>query len=281
MKIQKEIFSDSLQESFKVQENDFTRIRKQSFSTTLLFMINFLNKSLSIEIENFVGYLKKECGYFDFKSFTKSAFVQYRKKIKPTVFKKLSSILVDEFYMNNEPAIRLWNGFRVLSVDGSSITLPITRELKKIYGETKNQTKTSIVQARASVLYDVLNQYVLDGILSPKDIGERALALQHLCYSKEKDLIIYDRGYPAYDFIYEHCKRNVAYLMRCKVSFSAVTKTFIDSGKTSQIVEIYPGKNVPISEKHYEKDTPIKVRLLRIELPNAEVELPGQKHLKS
>jgi len=236
-------------------------------------MINFLNKSLSIEIENFVSHLKKECGLSGFKSFTKSAFVQYRKKIQPAVFKKLSSILIDEFYTDNDVAIKLWNGFRVLSVDGSSITLPITKELRTFYGETKNQTKTSIVQARASVLYDVLNQYVLDGILSPKDIGERALALQHLCYSKTKDLIIYDRGYPAYDFIYEHCKRNIDYLMRCKVSFSGVTKTFIESGKTSQIVEIHPGKNVSIVEKQYDKDTAIKVRLLRIELPSGEVEL--------
>ncbi len=236
-------------------------------------MINFLNKSLSIEIENFVDHLKKECGLSSFKSFTKSAFVQYRKKIKPAVFKKLSSILIDEFYTDNDCAIKLCNGFRVLSVDGSSITLPITKELKRIYGETKNQTKTSLVQARASVLYNVLNHYVLDGILSPKDIGERTLALQHLCCSKTKDLIIYDRGYPAYDFIYEHCKKNVDYLMRVKVSFSAVTKAFMESDKTSQIVEIYPGKNVNISEKDYHKDTAIKVRLIRVKLPSGETEL--------
>lgn len=236
-------------------------------------MINFLNKSLSIEIDNFTDYLKKECGLSSFTSFTKSAFVQYRRKIKPGVFKKLSSILIDEFYTDNDDAIKRWNGFRVLSVDGSSITLPFTKELKKIYGEAKNQTNTSIVQARASVLYDVLNNYVLDGVLSSKDIGERVLALQHLSYSKKKDLIIYDRGYPGYDFIYEHCNRNIEYLMRCKVSFSGVTKAFIDSGKTSQIVEIYPGKNVNIAEKHYNKDTPIRVRLLRIELPSGEIEL--------
>ncbi|MEW7277567.1 transposase [Aquimarina sp. 2201CG1-2-11] len=180
----------------------------------------------------------------------------------------VNAILIDEFYTDNDCAIKLWSGFRVLSVDRSSITLPITKELKRIYGETKNQTNTIIVQARASVLYDVLNHYVLDGILSPKDIGERALALGNLSNCKEKDLIIYDRGYPAYDFIYEHCSRGLEYLMRCKVSFSGVTKAFIDSGKISQIVELYPGKNVPVTEKQYDRDTPIKVRLLRIELPS-------------
>ena len=235
--------------------------------------MNFLTKSLSIEIENFVSILKRDCGLIGFKSFTKSAFVQCRKKIQPEVFKKLSSMLVDEFYTDNQLGVKLWNGFRVLAVDGSSVTLPFTEELKKIYGLTKNQTKTGVVQARVSVLYDVLNNYVLDSQLSPKAIGERALGLLHLENSKKNDLIIYDRGYPSYDFINTHLIKNIDYLMRAKVSFSGVTKTFIASNKTSQIVEIFPGKNVSISDKQYDKSTPIKVRLIRIDLPSAETEL--------
>jgi hypothetical protein len=236
-------------------------------------MMNFIRKSLSIEIENFVSHLKHDCGLMNLKSFTKSAFVQYRKKIQPEVFKKLSTMLTDQFYTNNELGVKLWNGFRVLAVDGSSVTLPFTKELKKIYGLTKNQTNTGVVQARVSVLYDVLNKYVLDSQLSSKDIGERALGLLHLTKSKVRDFIIYDRGYPAYDFIHEHNQRSIAYLMRVKVSFSAVTRAFIESGKTSQIVEIYPGKNVLVSQKEYNRDTPIQVRLIRINLPSGEAEL--------
>jgi hypothetical protein len=134
--------------------------------------MNLLSKSLSIEIENFVDHLKRDCGFKTFSSFTKSAFVQCRKKINPEVFIKLSSVLVDEFYTDNVSAIKLWKGFRVLAVDGSSITLAFTEELKKIYGVTKNQTATTVIQARASVLYDVLNNYVLDSTLSPIHIGE-------------------------------------------------------------------------------------------------------------
>jgi len=271
--LSKEIFSSSLQNSFKVGENDFTRTRKQSFSTTLLFMMNFLTKSLSIEIENFVSIIKRDCGITGFKSFTKSAFVQYRKKIQPEVFKKLSDILIDEFYTDNELGIKLWNGFRILAIDGSSVTLPFTKKLKKIYGLTKNQTHIGVVQARASVLYDVLNKYVLDSQLTPKSIGERALGLLHLVKCKVGDLIIYDRGYPSYDFINTHCSKNIDYLMRVKVSFSGVTKTFIASNKRSQIVEIYPGKNADISQKKYGRNTPIKVRLLRVDLPCGETEL--------
>jgi len=235
--------------------------------------MNFLTKSLPIEIENFVSHLKQSCGLIHFKSFTKSAFVQCRKKIQPEVFKKLSGMLIDEFYTENELGIKLWNGFRVLAVDGSSITLPFTKELKKIYGLTKNQTNTGVVQARVSVLYDVLNKYVLDSQLSPKSVGERALGLLHIEKSRTNDLIIYDRGYPSYDFINTHLTKSIDYLMRVKVSFSGVTKSFIASNKRSQIVEIYPGKNVDISDKQYDKNTPIKVRLLRVDLPCGETEL--------
>jgi len=236
-------------------------------------MMNFLTRSLSIEIENFVNHLKKDCGLVGFKSFTKSAFVQCRKKIQPEVFKKLSSMLVDEFYTDNELAIKLWHGFRLLAVDGSTVTLPYTKELKKTYGITKNQTNTGVVQARVSVLYDVLNRYVLDSQLSSKKIGERVLALLHLGKSKGQDLIIYDRGYPSYDLINTLYRKNIDYLMRAKIGFSSLTKAFISNGKTSQIVEIYPGKNVDTSNKEYDKNTSIKVRLIRVNLPNGETEL--------
>jgi len=86
-------------------------------------------------------------------------------------------------------------------------------------------------------------------------------------------MVIYDRGYPGYDFIHQHCQRKLDFLMRVKVSFSTVTKAFMQSKKTSQIVEIYPGKNVNISEKAYHRDTAIKVRLIRVELPSGETEL--------
>ena len=141
-------------------------------------MMNFLKKSLSLEIENFTSLFKTG----KVAKFTKSAFVQARKKVKPAVFERLSRLLVNEFYTDNELAIKLWKGYRLLAVDGSRVTLPITKELETIYGKTKNHTTTTIVQARCSVMYDVLNNYVLEGTLAPLKQGERELALPHLLH---------------------------------------------------------------------------------------------------
>jgi len=240
-------------------------------------MLNFLRKSLSLEIANFWSFLQLSPS----KKFTKSAFVQARKKIKPEVFKHLSTTLIKEFYTDNDVAIKKWKGFRILAVDGSRITLPITKELKQIYGETKNQTATSIVQARCSILYDIENNYVLDGKLAPLKQGERALALSHLSFCQKGDVLIYDRGYPSYDFIHQHIKNDLDYLMRVKVSFSQLTIDFEKSKKRTKIVSIYPGKNTKSSGKGYHKDTPIQLRLVRVELPKGQVEILMTSLLKS
>ncbi|MEW4925792.1 IS4 family transposase [Algibacter sp. 2305UL17-15] len=268
-KLKVELFSESLKHKFRVSKNDFTRTRKQQFSCILLFMLNMLRKSLSLEIENFVSFLKLKTH----QKFTKSAFVQARMKISPEVFEHLSQTLTNEFYTDNQLGVKLWKGFRLLAVDGSRITLPITKELKQTYGETKNNTKTTLVQARCSVLYDIENNYVLDGTLAPLKKGERELAISHLSNCKKGDLLIYDRGYPSYDFIHQHIERNLDYLIRVKISFSQLIIDFEKSKKRSLIVDIYPGKNTKLSDKTYDKNTPIQLRLIRVELAKGQVEV--------
>ncbi|MFD2730814.1 IS4 family transposase [Pedobacter alpinus] len=267
------IFSGDLAQRFKMEEQNFTRNRKQPFSATLLFMINLLRTSLAIEIDGFVRYLNERFTSQNTPSFTSSAFVQNRKKIKPTVFKHLSSVIIENYYTADNESLILSNGFRILAVDGSRITLPMTLELKACYGVTKNQSEVEIVQARSSVLYDVLNGVTLDAVLENLSIGERELALRHATQWKKNDLIIYDRGYPSYDFVNEHIKQHIDCLIRVKVSYSLVVATFVRGGKKSIITEIYPKEKQSFEGKDYNKNTGLKVRLLRIELPSGEIEV--------
>jgi len=258
---------------FKVSENNFTRKRKQTFSTSLVFMMNFIKKSLSIEIENFVSFIKTSIGKHHIDGYTKSAFVQCRKKIRPEVFKHLSNRLIEEFYTDNDASVKLWKGLRLLAVDGSRLTLPNTKELELIYGRTKNQSQSGVVQARVSVLYDILNKFVLDGSISPLEIGEHTLALGHLESAKPNDLVIYDRGYPSFNLIYEHYKRNIDFLIRAKIDFNNTTRLFYESGAKSEIVNMYPGKNTKLSDKPFDKDTCREVRLVRVDLPSGITEI--------
>lgn len=272
-KLREEIFSKEIISDYRVNKQDFTRKRKQPFDQVLLFMLNLLRKSMVIEINNFLEYLNSKLDFQKVESFTSSAFVQKRKKIKPEVFNYLSSVITDNYYVQGNENIKRFKNFRVLAVDGSKITLPSTEELKMFFGETKNQTNTSIVQARSSVLYDVLNRLVLDSVLENIKTGERELALRHKPHWEENDLIIYDRGYPSYDFKYEHVKEGIDYLVRVQRNHSKLVSSFILSKKRTLIAEIFPQEKHLFAGKDYDKTTSVKVRLVRVDLPGGEIEI--------
>jgi hypothetical protein len=268
------LFLEALKINYKIKESDFTRNRKQSFAGTILFMVNRITKSLAIEIENFVAYCNENCLDADFQPlFTKSAFVQYRKKINHKVFKRLSSALLDEFYTDNDEAVKLWKGHRLLAVDGSRLTLPQNNELLKYFGETINQNSTCVIQGRVSVLYDVLNNYALYSTLSPLVIGENKLAIEHLKCCKKNDLIIFDRGYPGFPLIYQLNKKKIDFVIRAKQSFSKITKSFSESEATSLLIEIYPGQNKNFINLPFTKKAKMLIRLVKATLDSGEHEI--------
>jgi hypothetical protein len=242
-------------------------------------MINFLTKSLSIEIVNFLSFLKRKD--IDYATFSKSAFVQARKKIQPEVFKHLNQRIVEEFYTDNSGVSKQFGDLRILAMDGSRLTLPFTKELENIYGQTKNQTNTHIVQARACVLYDLLNKICINGVLSSIDIDERTQAKQLLEHCQPNDLIIYDRGYPSFGLMYEHNQKNLHFLIRMPLDFSQVVKDFVSSGKNSQIVEIKPGQKKSFENKPYNKSTTLNIRLVRIVLHSGAIEVLATSLLDS
>jgi hypothetical protein len=271
--LRKVIFSEEIISNYKMNEQDFTRKRKQPFGQVLLFMVNLLRKSMVVEIDIFLQHLNLKLDCCSVKNFTSSAFVQKRKKIKPQVFNYLSSIITDSYYVESNQNVKRFKGFRILAVDGTKITLPLTQELKLFYGESKNQTNTSIVQAMSSVLYDVLNHLALNSVLENIKTGERELALKHKSHWRKNDLIIYDRGYPSYDFKYEHIRAGIDYLIRVPKKQSKIVESFILSKKKTLIVDVFPQKKHVFSGKDYDKTTGLKVRLVRVELPSGEIEI--------
>lgn len=270
--MREELLSQDLAAKFKMKKQDFTRNRKQPFLSTLLFMINLLRKTLAVEIDGFIRHLNDRMS-ISISYFTSSAFIQNRKKINPEVFKHLTSVIIKNFYTPDNDDLKLLCGLRVLACDGSIITLPFTKELKERYGVVKNVSTLNIVQAKVSVLYDVLNKLVLDVDLDKSRAPERDLALQHKPCWQPKDLIIYDRGYPSFDFIYEHVSHKVDCLIRAKPTHSYVVKDFVASGKKSLITLIKPERDGPFKGKGYNRKSTIQVRLTRVDLPSGEIEI--------
>jgi hypothetical protein len=234
-------------------------------------MISLVKKSLQLELHTFMQIASKK-----HKSISNSAFNQARMKIKPELFKHFVTSLNKQFYTDNDERIILWNNFRLLGCDSSTLTLPITQELTKKYKHFFNQYTTGVLIARTSILYDLENGMVLNGILAPYSKGERQLAIsqiKELKKSSYQELLILDRGYPSFDIIYNLNKLKINYVMRIKPNFSNVTKEFMESDLMELNTEIKPSRNASLLNKLYLNKLSIKVRLVKVLLNSGEIEL--------
>ena len=159
----------------------------------------------------------------DLITISKSAYTQAREKVNYEAFIELCNDIKEQFY--KEYDYEKYKGFRLLSVDGSMVILPNNEDTKKEFSTTsvKNQYKDKnkeIVQARVSLLYDVLNNIIIDAVIADSKRHEIHITIdEHLKTIKENDLIIFDRGYPSYRlFATINSKYKAHYLIRMKTS---------------------------------------------------------------
>ena len=267
------ISSKLIKQKYRVSEKDFTRDRKLNFEKITLCMLRLLRQNIQIELHNFFDGLTNPFSNKVF-SFSSSAFVQSRRKIKPDMFYDLSKIIADEFYEDNDDNVLLYKGHRLLGVDGSTINLPVNNETKEVYGTFNNQSVTNdVVIGRVSILYDLLNEIVLDGKLCNLSVGEVTLSREHIKKVKANDIIIMDRAYPSFESAYEMQQKGIHFIYRCKINFSKKVNAFYESNKKEAIIEINPNSNDSFKGLPYDKTATIKVRMIRIKLSSGETEI--------
>jgi hypothetical protein len=242
-------------------------------------MMNLVKKTTQVSLDEF-------CSDIDISSVTKQAFSKSRKKLSPNTFVLLNDNLLEEFYTDN--TIKTWEGFRLIAVDGSDMQLPQNEELKQKYSTANNQTGQTLVMAKISYAYDVLNHITIDATIHRLHTGERDLAVEHIEAIKQlrqdptKDLYLYDRGYPSIGLLFYHDLEKKDFVMRCTTSslFKNV-KTAFDEGKTDAIVRIYAREANTDQIKELNKRTPsldrkeayVDVRMLVVTLSTGEKEV--------
>jgi hypothetical protein len=189
---------------------------------------------------------------------TQQSLSEAREKVNVSAFRLL---FVDAVKTALEHRKETWNGYRVYAVDGTKIALPDNEKLLNHFGGTGKNADSPTAQA--SALYDVLNDTLIDVSMEPLTAGERELAEGHIDALKtiptgDKDLLIYDRGYPSFDFIKRHESESLYFLMRVKSKFD----TDIDAQKKSD--------DYIWLEKDGER---IRVRVIKFLLGSGEMEM--------
>lgn len=177
---------------------------------------------------------------------SRQAVSQAREKISFSAFQDL-------FEKSCELAIegdgaRLFNGFRLFAVDGTSFIVGPHDKLTDFFGET-TAVKGSAM-CRISGVVDVLNDCIVDAAVAPFNVGERSLAIEQVQQLKtvSNALFLFDRGYWSPILVSKIIHNNQRFLMRL-------------------------ASNVGKTEVTNQAGTPYPLRRCSFLLPNGEMEI--------
>lgn len=238
----------------RTSEKAFSRNRILDFKTVFYCVCSSQKRSLQTELSSFLMKASREIP-----AFSPQAFSKARYKIKPKAF--YTAFRLSAKLACGEKGLATLHGYRIFAVDGTSILLPDTPENRDTFGSCGNKAKT-YASASASILYDVLNDIVVDAVIGRQFSSERQDCYDMIkntddaSFTSSPKLILMDRGYPSremYQFLEDHGYR---YLVRIQ---SAVPKAVLEmEGDDAVIID---------SRNHS-----IVKRIIKIRLPSGETE---------
>lgn len=246
---------------------DFTRKRSLPFHVLFAFLINLIKSSLQNELDIFF----KQIHNTDIpqRKVTTSALSQARHKLKHQAFIELNHETTKHFY-DNYPT-KTWHGFHLVAIDGSTVKVPQNSKCKDYFGTLPIRQAEPCALARISQCFDVLNNITRDAIIDSLHIGERDFVLRHCAHLTHKDLILLDRGYPAYWLFRFIMEKGINFCARLSIGKWNVAKQFLASGLSQQIIQLDP---IADSKKKCPElglsIKPIQLRLIRIPLDDAQ-----------
>ncbi|MEF8752506.1 MAG: IS4 family transposase [Accumulibacter sp.] len=237
----------------RLSEKAFSRTGVLSFARLMACLLGGYTSKVQSELDAFFANLANRAELL--RKVSAQAFAQARKQVSATAFGLLNDqflTLVDEQF-----GFPLWNGLRVVAGDATVLRLTL-------FGKTRDGKSFArhVVDAIGFALYLPGIEMTLAAKLYSPDVGERQMLFEHLDKLRDNDILVLDRGYPAYWLFAALTQRGRHFCMRAdSLNFGAV-RTFRRSGLVEQIVTLpAPGKQDALD---YEiAATPCKVRLIR------------------
>ena len=259
--IKKIITSHDFIDRHRQNPTDFTRKRKFPAHALIAFLLSLIRGSYQNELDRFFHILSRSDA--PNRVVTKAALAKARMKLKYQAFIELNQQL--NRFFENHFNVKTWHGFRLLATDGSTIRLPHTDDIQKHFGQWKVRQGRPSPMARLSQLFDPLNKITVDAIISPKQVGERELAANHFLNLMPNDLVLMDRGYPAWWLFALVLSMNAHFCARISKKWKII-RAFLASGEKQRIIHLpIPTSSVNTARQMGLDLKPLKLRLIRID----------------
>jgi hypothetical protein len=205
-------------------------------------------------------------------SVSASAFCQARQKLRHTAFiELLEKAVIEVMYADSN--YKKFKGHRLLALDGSTLHLPNTAETRSEFGiGQKAGSLTRQVEAKMTVLYDVLNRIPLSASLDKARAADIKASQKHLSVIRANDVVLADRAFGSYNFFAQILGKNANFVIRCKgKTYDKYHRLFSGkNGRLERTVILHAPRylsaegKIPLS---------LKVRFIKVELSNGEPEI--------
>lgn len=239
----------------------FVRKRKLSMFQTIVFLFYSALESMNLSLSNIQDDLKN----LHFPDISKQAVSKARQAIAPALFKYFFELTVTKYY-SSISSRKTWNDFHIMAIDGTHVELPNTQNIFDAFGLHIDQSSSrQYSYAVGSMLYDVLEDIVIDASIGKGNLSERAAAMDHLLTFEKMELhhnslVIFDRGYFS-ETLYRHIS-NAGYF--CLFRIQSQYRMAKNMTSDDEIIDLLVDKP--------KVKSPIKIRIIRIMLDSGEFE---------
>ena len=260
-----------------VMGNHFTDTSQMSLADYGFFFTFRNGKTLQSDIENYMSNFK-----MGFDPFSKQNLSKQWLFIKPEYFKSLNrNFLSNIDYSIDNPYLKTYKGFFLFGCDGSDEKLPDFPQVREEFNIHNTPRYTKPCMGKLSSIQDVLNGFLLDGILGNYKEGELPLMQENLSNIEnmicpEKSVFIFDRNYNAMELYARIIKMNSYFVVRLKDDFYKKERSKITSNDSPIQLELTSDRlkkfhNPELKEK-YSRMWTIDLRIVTITLENGKTE---------
>lgn len=212
------LHSDGFLEDYRVA-NHFVRRSALPMEKMVKFLLYSPKTSLSNKLEQ----LRENLPDLDFPSVSKQALSKARYGIRYELFQEFFEHSAN-FYYEHIMERKLWNDrYHIFAIDGSTHEVPSSKSTFKEFGKQSDQKNPDLYwsMALALVLYDVLEDVIVDAAIEKQFYSECEMSLRHLArlfvLGLENDsIVIFDRGYYSAEIYQEWVTAGCKVLMRLK-----------------------------------------------------------------
>lgn len=265
-------------EQYKNNTKKFTRKRKMNFEDYIWYLTMQKGRTTSMELDE---YLKNKNETYEI-SISKQAFSKQRQYMSPQIFIDMYKDYLMDFYNNYPEEVKLYKGYYVLGIDGTTVEIPNTEGLRIAYKSRKNKYgKMDAARAKVSGIYDLENEFMIDAIITDCTQGEKKLAKENIDKAGEildlsKCLLIFDRGYPGIDLIWKLEKRGIKYIFRLNGMMYLKEKKLMKTNDEVMDLELNTTRLKKIHDKDLKEELKnvkkLKTRFIKVELDSNEIE---------